>query len=71
LLFNNVTIRLIGSDNLSEAEQRQAITDIEACLDAGVLRPHIAQRFPLSDIAAAHEFIEGPHAPGHIILDIS
>jgi NADPH2:quinone reductase len=70
LLFNNVTIRLIGSDNLSEAEERQAVTDITACLEAGALRPHIAQRFPLSEIAAAHEMLEGSRAPGHIILDI-
>jgi NADPH2:quinone reductase len=71
LLFNNVAVRLVGSDDLTEAEEHQAVTDITACLAAGALRPHVAQRFPLSDIASAHELIEGPHAPGHIILDIT
>jgi NADPH:quinone reductase len=71
LLFDNVTIRLIGSDDLSEAEERLAVTDIAACLEAGALRPHIAYRFPLGEIAAAHELLEGPRAPGHVILDLA
>jgi NADPH2:quinone reductase len=70
LLFNNVTIRLVGSDDLSADEERRAVAAITACLEAGALRPHIAQRFPLREIAAAHEMLEGSHAPGHIILDI-
>ena len=61
-------IRLVGSDDLSESEEHQALTGIMACLEAGVLRPHIAHRFSLHDIAAAHELIEGPHAPVQIIL---
>ena len=71
LLFTNVTIRLVGSDDLSAAEERQAVADIAACLEAGALQPHIAWRFPLGEIVAAHEAMEGSRAPGHIILDIA
>jgi NADPH2:quinone reductase len=70
LLFNNVTIRLVGSDDLSPVEERRAVADITTSLDAGALQPHIARRFPLEEIATAHEAMEGPHPPGHIILDI-
>jgi hypothetical protein len=34
MLFNNVTIRLVGSDDLSEAGEHRALTDIAACLRA-------------------------------------
>jgi NADPH2:quinone reductase len=70
LLFDNVTIRLIGPDDLSEAEECRAVVDITASLEAGALRPHIAHRFRLREIAAAHERLDGPRAPGHVVLDV-
>lgn len=70
LLFKNVTIRLVGSDNLPEDANRKAAADITACLGAGMLRPRIAQRLPLDRIADAHEAVEGNRAGGRVILDI-
>jgi NADPH2:quinone reductase len=70
LLFKNVTIRLVGSDDLPEEAERRAVEDIEAALAAGVLRPRIARRLPLERIADAHEAIEGGQSGGRVILDI-
>jgi NADPH2:quinone reductase len=70
LLFKNVTIRLVGSDDLPEEAERRAVEDIEAALAAGVLRPRIARRLPLERIADAHEAIEGGQSGGRVTLDI-
>src|SRR5215204_3832403 len=70
LLFKNVTIRLVGSDDLPEDAERQAVEDIAACLEAGALQPRIALRLPLERIAEAHEAVEGGQSGGRVILDI-
>jgi len=70
LLFKNVTIRLVGSDDLPEEAERLAVKDISTCLGAGLLRPRIGMRFPLERIAEAHEAVEGRQYFGRVILDI-
>jgi NADPH2:quinone reductase len=70
LLFKNVTIRLVGSDDLPEEAVRRAVEDITAALEAGALHPRIARRLPLEGIADAHEEIEGCRLDGRVILDI-
>jgi NADPH:quinone reductase len=64
LLFKNVTIRLVGSDDLPEEAERRAVKDTATCLEAGTLRPRIGIRFPLERIAEAHEAVEGGPAVG-------
>ena len=71
LLFKNVTIRLVGSDDLPEGANREAAADITACLEAGALHPRIAQRLLLERIADAHEAVEGARSGGRVILDIA
>jgi NADPH:quinone reductase len=70
LLFKNVTIRLVGSDDLPEEAERRAVQDVATCLGAGLLRPRIGARFPLERVAEAHEAVEGGRAGGRVILDI-
>jgi NADPH2:quinone reductase len=70
LLFKNVTIRLVGSDDLPKEANRQAVADTTACLRAGVLRPRVTERFPLERVAEAHETVEGRRPGGRVILDI-
>jgi NADPH:quinone reductase len=70
LLFKNVTIRLVGSDDLPEEAEHHAVEDISAALAARVLRPRIARRLPLERIAEAHEAVDSGRAGGRVILDI-
>ena len=49
LLFKNVTIRLVGSDDLPEEAERRAVEEIASCLEAGVLHPRIALACPSNE----------------------
>jgi hypothetical protein len=63
LLFNNVVIRLLGSDDFAAADKRRATADLATCLTEGRLLIEVAHRFSLGEIAAAHEAVERPRAP--------
>ncbi|WXB00255.1 NADPH:quinone reductase [Pendulispora brunnea] len=65
LLFKNVTIRLLGSDDFPLAAKLEAARAITA---SGLVYP-IAARFPLEDIARAHEAVEGG-VRGRVVLDV-
>jgi NADPH2:quinone reductase len=69
LLFRNVVLRLVGSDDLPAAAEQQAVADITACLAEGRLRPVVARRVPLEQIAEAHELVERGGLTGHVLLD--
>ena len=71
LLFKNVVLRLVGSDDLPAMAERAAVADITACLEVGRLRPPIATRFPLEQIADAHELVERGGSVGHVLLDLA
>ncbi|HEV2529162.1 MAG TPA: NADPH:quinone reductase [Thermomicrobiales bacterium] len=71
LLFRNVVIRLIGSDDFPDDAERQAQHDITACLTGTGWRPTIARTFPLAQIADAHELVERGGVSGHVLLDIA
>ncbi|MGW3421978.1 NADPH:quinone reductase [Streptomyces phaeochromogenes] len=58
LLFNNVTLRLLGSDDFPVAAKRQAARDLTAAAAVGALTVDIGDRFALSDIAKAHERVD-------------
>lgn len=58
LLFNNVTLRLLGSDDFPAAARRQAARDLTAAAAVGALRVDVGERFPLEDIAKAHERVD-------------
>jgi NADPH2:quinone reductase len=70
LLFKNVTIRLLGSDDFPPAAKRQAARDIVDCLKAGKLESELAGRFPLEQIAAAHAAVAAPRRPGRVTLEL-
>jgi NADPH2:quinone reductase len=71
LLFNNVTLRLLGSDDFPADARRQAVADIQSALAAGRLQPRIAARLPLDRIADAHELVERPRRPGRVLLTVA
>lgn len=67
LLFRNAVIRLVGSDDLPADAERAAIEAITDCLASGRLQPVVAARFPLEEIAAAHELVDRGSG-GHVLI---
>jgi NADPH2:quinone reductase len=70
LAFQNVVIRLLGSDDFPQEAKRQAAADLVSCLEAGALRTEIRQIFPLNRIADAHRAVENPTGPGRVVIGI-
>src|SRR5256885_9067292 len=61
MLFANLTIRLLGSDDFPEAAKRQAAADLTTAAREGALSIPIAEPLPLDPIAEAHERVDaGP-----------
>ncbi|MGC0373007.1 NADPH:quinone reductase [Streptomyces sp. SAI-229] len=58
LLFNNVTLRLLGSDDFPPEARRQAARDLTAVAAAGALTVDVGDRYPLEDIAQAHDRVD-------------
>jgi NADPH2:quinone reductase len=58
MLFDNVTIRLLGSDDFSAAAKHQAVTDLTTAAGAGALQVRTAEPLPLSEVAEAHERVD-------------
>jgi NADPH2:quinone reductase len=66
----NVTVRMVFVYTMPDDAKRQAIADIGRWIARGRPKYAIAARFPLSEIAAAHETVESGNKIGHVILDI-
>jgi NADPH2:quinone reductase len=58
LLFNNVVLRLIGSDDFPEEAKRQAARDLTAAAAAGALTVKVGDRYELADIVKAHDRVD-------------
>lgn len=71
LIFKNVSVYFLGSDDFSTPQKEQAASDISSTLAAGWAGYSIGQRFPLHEIAAAHEAVEDRSVVGRVVLDIS
>lgn len=70
LRSRNVTVRMVFVYTMPDEAKQQAIADIGRWLARGRPRFAIAARFPLNEIAAAHETVESGNKIGHVILDI-
>jgi NADPH2:quinone reductase len=70
LLFANVTLRLLGSDDFPAEAKRQAAADLTAAMAEGRLALPVAARFPLAETAAAHEAVERPAAAGKVLIQV-
>jgi NADPH2:quinone reductase len=70
LAFQNVVIRLLGSDDFPQDAKRQAAADLVSCLEAGALRIDILQTFPLDRIADAHRAAARPTGNGRVVIRI-
>jgi NADPH2:quinone reductase len=70
LIFSNARIFFIGSDDLPVEAKIEAALAINQALEAGWQGLEIAERFPLEEIAQAHEFVEHPTKSGRVIVTI-
>lgn len=62
LLFNNVTLRLLGSDDFPGEAKRQPARDLTSAA--------VGDCYPLDDIAKAHDRVDAGGAHGRILLTI-
>lgn len=68
MLFANVTIRLLGSDDFPADAKGTAARDLTAAAAQSALTVTVTQTFPLDQIAAAHELIESGKARGRVLV---
>ncbi|MGW6710809.1 NADPH:quinone reductase [Streptomyces sp. NPDC054956] len=69
LLFNNVTLRLMGSDDFPDEAKRQAARDLTAAAAVGALTVDVGARFALADIARAHDHVDAG-GRGRVLIEI-
>jgi NADPH2:quinone reductase len=70
LVFKNIPIFFLGSDDFPASAKVAAARDLNAALDAGWAGFEIAERIPLADIAKAHEFVEHPRGRGRVVVTV-
>jgi NADPH:quinone reductase len=70
LLFANVTLRLLGSDDFSAEAKQQAGSDLTAAARVGALRIPVAPAHPLAEIAAAHDHVDNGPRNGRVLVAI-
>jgi NADPH2:quinone reductase len=70
MLFANVTIRLLGSDDFPQAAKDAAARDLTSAAAEGALSVTVARTFPLTEIAAARELVESSSAAGRVLISI-
>jgi NADPH2:quinone reductase len=71
LMYKNINLRLVLVYNMPQKAKQSACDDIRQAIDDGRLKHVIAGRFPLDQLAAAHEAVESGIYIGNIIVEIS
>ncbi len=71
LVFKNVSLFFIGSDDFQSVEKRVAAAALHACLTDGWPGFEIGMRLPLGSIAQAHEVIEQGAVKGRVVLALA
>jgi NADPH2:quinone reductase len=67
MLFANVTLRMLGSDDFPASAKRQAARELTAAAAADALTVEIAEVYPLRSIAAAHDRVD-TGTRGHVLV---
>jgi NADPH:quinone reductase len=68
MIFKNIRLFFLGSDDFPKEAKLQAARDLNAALDAGWRGFEIGERIPLADIARAHELVEHPVRSGRVVV---
>ncbi len=70
LLFANVTLRLLGSDDFSTEAKQKAGADLTAAARSGALSDVVVPAYPLAQIAASHDHVDQVPRDGRIVVAI-
>ncbi|MFJ4220512.1 zinc-binding dehydrogenase [Curtobacterium luteum] len=70
LLFANVTVRFLGSDDFPPAAKRAAMDDLIAAVHEGALRLAVGEVLPLEQIAQAHADVDAGRV-GRVLVRIA
>jgi NADPH:quinone reductase len=70
MLFANVTIRLLGSDDFPPDAKDAAAGDLTRAAAESALSIPVAQVVPLEQVAAAHELVESGTAAGRVLVSL-
>ncbi len=70
MLFDNMTIRLLGSDDFPVEAKRQAAADLTAAASDGALSIGIGPLLPLDRVAEAHERVDAGSSD-RVLLDLT
>ena len=68
MVFKNIRVFFLGSDDFPKEAKIQATRDLNAALEAGWPGFEIAERIPLAEIARAHELVDHPVRRGRIVV---
>jgi NADPH:quinone reductase len=68
MVFKNVRLFFLGSDDFSTEEKITATRDLNAALRGGWSGFEIGERLQLTEIARAHELVEHPTRTGRVVL---
>ncbi len=68
MVFKNIRVFFLGSDDFPKEAKLQAARDLSAALETGWAGFEIGERVPLADIARAHELVERPVRLGRIVV---
>ncbi|MBS28530.1 MAG: alcohol dehydrogenase [Alphaproteobacteria bacterium] len=70
LLMKAPTLHIIGCFTMSEDFKQQSVADISRWMAEGKLTSRVAGEFPLEEIAAAHEMVEGGRQVGGVVVTL-
>jgi NADPH:quinone reductase len=70
MVFKNVRLYFLGSDDFPPDAKIAAARDLNAALEAGWTGFEIGERLPLDQIAYAHELVEHPVRRGRVVVTL-
>ena len=70
-ILKNALVQFFIVYNLPETEREAAIKRVTDLLERGALEHRIAERFPLEEIARAHESVEQGKAVGNVVIRLT
>ncbi|MDT5068188.1 MAG: NADPH:quinone reductase [Mycobacterium sp.] len=70
LLFANVSVQMLGSDDFPSLAKKIAVQDLTSAAATGALTQPVSARYPLTDVARSHDHVDaGVH--GRVLLAIA